>query len=142
MRLSPPRLRAERGLVCSRAGDSDRHLDLGHRADRGRDDALLAHPARGEDDQRPVAGRGEEAEAAVLAEGHLGDELVTAAAQPCVALARRHAADGDVALDDGLLASGVPRAGEPARGRSAAFVAQRASPTSIGTPPTNPYSFP
>src|SRR5215472_11043059 len=85
----------------------DRHFNLGDLSDVRRDSALGAHSAGGEHAQRPLAWRGEEPEAAVLAERDLGDELVAGAEQPGVAGGDRRAVAEHVPLDDRLLAGRV-----------------------------------
>src|SRR6266566_3733719 len=120
----------------------DCHLHLGDLADVRRNRTLRAHPAGREHAQRPLAGRGEEPETAVLTERHFGDELVTGAEQPGVARAAGRAVAQHVSLDDRLLAGRVLGDGHAARGRSAAALirAHLASPSSIGTSTREPYS--
>ena len=75
-----------------------------------------------------------------LVERDLGDELVTGAEQPGVAGGDRGAAIADVPLDDRLLARLVLGDRHSAGGRAAAVVAHLPSPSSIGTPTSEPYS--
>src|ERR1700677_1381100 len=110
----------------------DGELDRGDVADVGRDGLLEADAAGREHAQRPVAGGGEEAEAAVLAERDLGHELV--------ARAERVAAAEHAALDDRLLARLVLGDRHAAGRRAAGIVAHLPSPISIGTPTSEPYS--
>src|ERR1700678_2526293 len=118
----------------------DGELDRGDVADVGRDGLLEADAAGREHAQRPVAGGGEEAEAPVLAQRHLGHELVAGAEQAGVAGADRFAAAEHAALDDRLLAGLVLGDGHSAGRRAAGIVAHLPSPISIGTPTSEPYS--
>src|SRR5215471_20155357 len=117
----------------------DRHFHPGDLSDVRRHSALGAHSAGGEHAQRPLSWRGEEAEAAVLAERDLGDELVAGAEQPGVAGGYRRAVAEHAPLDDRLLARRVLGDGHAASGSSAAVV-HLPSPISIGTPTSEPYS--
>ena len=143
---SPLASGCERGATAWRPhpvqlpGCSDRHVDLRHLAVVRGDGALAAEPAGGEHAERPRAGRGEEPEAAVLTQRDLGHELVTGAEQPRVAGGHRGAVVGDPALHDRLIAR-RRRDGDTASRRAAAVIgAHRASPSSIGTPTSEPYS--
>src|ERR1700677_3069684 len=119
----------------------DGELDRGDVADVGRDGLLEADAAGREHAQRPVAGGGEEAEAAVIAERDLGHELVAGAEQARVAGGNRVAAGPQhVPLDDRLLARLVLGDRHSASGRAAGIVAHLPSPISIGTPTSEPYS--
>src|ERR1700685_1573582 len=119
---------------------SDQQLDPGDLADVRGHLLLNADRTRSEDAQRPLARLGEEPERAVLAERHLGDELVAGAEQPGVAARHRGATAEHLALDDRLLARLVLRDGHSACRRAAAVVAHLPSPSSIGTPTSEPYS--
>src|SRR5579871_6564883 len=121
-------------------GGSDQELDLGDLADVGGHRLLETQVARGENAQRPLAGGGEEAEAAVLAERHLGDELVVGAEQTRVALGHRGVGAEHLALDDRFLARLVLGDRHAARGGATAVIAHLPSPSSIGTPTSEPYS--
>src|ERR1700685_2162705 len=118
----------------------DGELDRCDVADGGRDGLLEADAAGREHAQRPVAGGGEEAEAAVLAERDLGHELVAGAEQARVAGGDRVAAAEHAALDDRLLARLVLGDLHAAGRRAAGIVAHLPSPISIGTPTSEPYS--
>src|SRR5215475_12205942 len=99
-----------------------------------------ADPARRENPHRPGARGGEETEPAVLAQRNLGDELTAVVEQAGIAGRQRRPGPRHVALDDGLTrcAGGHGRA---AGGRPAALSrAHRASPSSMGTPTSDPYS--
>src|SRR5579859_5733049 len=128
-------------------GLSDGDVDRGDLAVAGLDRTLGAHPPGGQDAQRPRTGRGEEPEAAVGAQRDLGHELVTGAEQPRVPGGDRGTLTGDLALHDRLVAGRGGR-GDAARGGAAAVrasarrirSAHRASPSSIGTPTSDPYS--
>src|SRR5579862_7690750 len=100
---------------------------------------LGAQAAGGQHAHGPRPGSGEEPEAAVLPQRDLGDELVTGAEQPGVPGSHRGAAVDDPAFHH-RLASGGRRLGGPADRRAAPAGAQRASPSSIGTPTSDPYS--
>src|SRR6185437_4598480 len=119
---------------------SDQELDLGHLADVRGDFLLEAEVTGGQDAEHPLAGSGEEAEAAVLAKRNLGDELVVRAQQPGVALGHRAITAEHLPLDDRLLARLVLGNGHAACRRAAAVVAHLPSPSSIGTPTREPYS--
>src|ERR1700733_6029398 len=115
-------------------------LDLGDLADFPGYRLLKGDTAGSEDAQYPLARGGEEAEAAVLAERHFGDELVTAAQEPGVARGHRGAPAEPLPFDDPLLAGLVLRDGHATSRRAAAVVAHLPSPSSIGTPTSEPYS--
>src|SRR5712691_4258716 len=104
--------------VASRPAASDGHLQLGYPADVRGHRALGAHPAGGEHPERPAARGGEEPEAAVVAERHLSDEVTAGVQQTGVAGGH----------------------GGPAARRAASVLAHLPSPTSIGTPTSEPYS--
>src|ERR1035438_1583841 len=118
---------------------SNAHL---HRRDMvvGRCDGLLGTQAvLGQHAHRPGARRREEPEPAVLAERHLGHEVAALVEQPRVTHGDRHAAPGDLAFHDRLTPC-VLGDGYSARWGPAAFGAHPASPISIGTPTSEPYS--
>src|ERR1700756_69488 len=85
-------------------------------------------------------GPGEEAEAAVVTEWHFGDELVASAAQPSVARRHRRGATQHAPLDNRFLTGRIGGDGHAARRRAAAVLTHLPSPSSIGTPTSDPYS--
>src|SRR5215831_7291657 len=114
------------------------------------------HAARREHTHGPGPGGGEETEPAVLTQRDLGDELTAVVEQPRVAGRRRRPAACHVALDNGLARRpgchgdtpgrcpaallGSGRLLGPAGPAGPACRAHRASPSSIGTPTSDPYS--
>src|ERR1700757_850185 len=87
----------------SNAAKSHQELDLGDLPDVRRNFLLETDITRSEHAQHPLARRGEEAEAAVVAERHLGDELVAAAEEPDIAGGYGGATAKHLPLDDRLL---------------------------------------
>src|ERR1700748_3148064 len=109
---------------------SDEEFDLGDLADVRRYLLLEADLPGGEHAQRPLARRGEEAEAAILAERNLGHELVAGAEQPGVTRGHRGATAEHLPLDDRLLARLVLADGHATSRCTAAVVAHLPSPSS------------
>src|SRR5215475_11393171 len=121
---------------------------------------VCGHPARREHTHGPGPRGGEETEPAVLAKRNLGDELSVVVEQPGISGRRRCPVARYVALDDGL-ARCAGGHGDTSGGCSAALLClgrllgrrcclpglsgglgrvHRASPSSMGTPTSDPYS--
>src|ERR1700729_3849783 len=119
----------------------DSHLELGDLADVGGNDALGPDVTGSEHAQRPRPGGGEEPEAAVLAERHLGDEFAARVEQARVADGHSGPVLGHMALHDRLGAGILGRAHRcPACRGAAAVNAHLPSPPPTGTPTREPYS--
>src|SRR6478609_9842182 len=143
MRGRPGPRRLSSGAFSSGHGGrrrSDTDLQGRALAVAGGDRLVGADPARHENPHRPAARGGEEAEPAVLAQRDLGDELPAVVEQAGVADRQRRAGPPDVALDDGFARCGGGYGGAPGGRPTALRLAHRASPSSMGTPTSDPYS--
>src|SRR3569833_550149 len=139
-RLPPPSAGWRRESLYVEPVELDGDLEVGDLADLGPHGGVGADPAGREHPYGPLTRCGEEAEDAFVAGHDLAGELAGRVEQPCVRARDNGPLAFDGALDDRFVRQ-VHGGGQTRRlsGRPAA-VRHFASPSSIGTPMSDPYS--